>query len=135
MDELATPASRLKPNREPQGRQSAQQDLGALLQALQAVRGGDFSVRLPTNRVGLAGKIADVFNDIVLANERMARELEQVGQTVGREGRTRRRVRLGVSAGAWVEMEGSVNALIDDLLWPTTDRKSTRLNSSHANIT
>ena len=38
----------------------------------------------------------------------------------GREGRTRKRLRLGVSAGAWGEMEGSVNALIDDLLWPTT---------------
>jgi HAMP domain-containing protein/CheY-like chemotaxis protein len=89
------------------------------LQALQAVRGGDFSVRLPTDDVGLGGKIADTFNDIVSANERMAQQLEQVGETVGREGRTRKRLRLGVSAGAWGEMESSVNALIDDLLWPT----------------
>ena len=49
----------------------------------------------------------------------MAQQLEQVGQIVGREGRTRKRLRLGVSAGAWGEMESSVNALIDDLLWPT----------------
>src|SRR5271169_3345098 len=100
-------------------RNASQKHLRGLLQALQAVRGGDFSARLPTDEVGLAGKIADAFNDIVSANERMAQQLEQVGETVGREGRTRKRLRLGASAGAWGEMEGSVNALIDDLLWPT----------------
>ena len=90
------------------------------MQGLQAVRGGDFSARLPTDQIGLPGKIADAFNDIVSANERMAQQLESVGQIVGREGKTRRRVRLGVTSGAWGEMEGSVNALMDDLLWPTT---------------
>ena len=100
-------------------RSSSKKYLRNLLHAVQAVRGGDFSARLSTEELGLAGKIADAFNDIVSANERMAQQLEQVGQTVGREGRTRKRLRLGVSSGAWGEMESSVNALIDDLLWPT----------------
>src|SRR5262249_56602203 len=65
-------------------------------------------------------KIADAFNDIVATNQRMAQQLERVGQVVGREGRTRQRVRVGLSDGAWGEMELSVNSLIDDLLWPTT---------------
>jgi HAMP domain-containing protein/signal transduction histidine kinase/DNA-binding response OmpR family regulator len=91
-----------------------------LLHALQAMRVGDFSVRLPRDEVGLAGKIADTFNDIVAANERMAQQLEEVGEVVGREGKTRKRVRLGLPHGAWGEMEGSINTLIDDLLWPTT---------------
>jgi HAMP domain-containing protein/signal transduction histidine kinase/DNA-binding response OmpR family regulator len=95
-------------------------DQHALLHALQAMRRGDFSVRLAGDQTGLTGKIADTFNDIVAANERMARQLEEVGHVVGREGRTRRRVRLGLSDGAWSEMEISVNSLIDDLLWPTT---------------
>src|SRR5262245_20247733 len=93
----------------------------SLLHALQAMRVGDFSVRLPRDQVGLAGKIADTFNDIVAANERMAQQLEQVGETVGRQGKTRKRVRLGQTSGAWGEMEASINALIDDLLWPTTE--------------
>src|SRR5271155_1634638 len=92
-------------------------DLRHMLQALQAMRVGDFSVRLPADRTGLAGKIADTFNEIVAANERMAHELEFVGQVVGREGKTRLRVRLGLSNGAWGAMEDSVNTLIDDLLW------------------
>src|SRR6266496_3938822 len=95
-------------------------DLRHMLQALQAMRVGDFSVRLPADQTGLAGKIADTFNEIVAANERMAHELEYVGQVVGREGKTRQRVKFGLSSGAWGEMEDSVNTLIDDLLWPTT---------------
>src|ERR1700723_1799667 len=95
-------------------------DLHELLHAMQAMRLGDFSVRLPDDHTGLTGKIADVFNEIIAANERMAHQLEQVGQVVGREGKTRRRVKFALSHGAWVEMESSVNTLIDDLLWPTT---------------
>ncbi|MGB5184087.1 MAG: HAMP domain-containing protein [Xanthobacteraceae bacterium] len=85
------------------------------------MRVGDFSARMAGDRVGLIGKIADTFNDIVATNQRMAQQLERVGQVVGREGRTRQRVRLGLSDGAWGEMESSVNSLIDDLLWPTTE--------------
>ena len=95
--------------------------LAELLHALQAMRVGDFSVRMAGDRVGIIGKIADTFNEIVATNQRMARQLERVGQVVGREGRTRQRVRFGLSDGAWGEMESSVNSLIDDLLWPTTE--------------
>ncbi|MGY2049439.1 HAMP domain-containing protein [Methylobacterium sp. JK268] len=94
-------------------------DLDQLLAALQAMRAGDFSVRLPGNLTGRAGKVADTFNEIVAANERMAGQLERVGQVVGREGRTRTRVRFDLTRGAWGEMEASVNTLIDDLVWPT----------------
>jgi len=59
-------------------------DQNQLLHALQAVRFGDFSVRLPVDGTGLAGKIADAFNEIVASNQRMAQQLEHVGQVVGR---------------------------------------------------
>jgi HAMP domain-containing protein/CheY-like chemotaxis protein/signal transduction histidine kinase len=71
--------------------------------------------------VGLPGKIADTFNEIVAANERMASQLERVGQVVGKEGRTKTRVKFSLSEGAWSDMETSVNSLVDDLLWPTTE--------------
>jgi HAMP domain-containing protein/CheY-like chemotaxis protein len=96
-------------------------ELQELLHALQAMRVGDFSVRMAGHRVGVMGKVADTFNEIVTANQRMAKQLERVGQVVGREGKTRQRVRFGLSEGAWGEMESSVNSLIDDLLWPTTE--------------
>src|SRR5262249_57562616 len=70
---------------------------------------------------GVWGKSGDSLNEIVAANERMGEQLERVGQVVGREGKTRQRVKFGLSHGAWGEMETSVNTLIDDLLWPTTE--------------
>src|SRR4051794_39278482 len=92
-----------------------------LLHALQAMQVGDFSVRMAGDRTGIEGKIADTFNAIVSANQRMAQQLERVGELVGREGKARHRVRFGLSDGAWGEMEGSVNTLIDDLIWPTRE--------------
>ncbi|HVV28554.1 MAG TPA: HAMP domain-containing protein, partial [Rhizomicrobium sp.] len=88
---------------------------------MQALKVGNFSVRLPGDQVGVAGKLADTFNEIAAANERMAGQLERVGELVGRQGKTRHRVKFGLTTGAWAEMEGSVNTLIEDLLWPTAE--------------
>ncbi len=96
-------------------------DLSVILSSLQTMRDGDFSVRLPGNWTGLAGKIADTFNEIVTANQQMAKELKRVGQVVGKEGRTRERMRFDLPKAAWGEMEVSVNTLVDDLLRPTTE--------------
>jgi len=96
-------------------------EMRELLTALQAVDNGDFSVRLPGHWTGLGGKIADTFNSIVAANAGMAKELDRVGEMVGRQGKTRQRARLGGQTGAWVDMEGSLNNLIDDLLRPTEE--------------
>src|SRR5688572_31934248 len=96
-------------------------DQRELLRILQSVRDGDFSARLPGDWTGLDGKIADTFNDIVAANAEMVTELEVLGDVVGRQGNTRRRVKFGRRSGAWAQMEASVNGLIDNLLWPTTE--------------
>jgi HAMP domain-containing protein/CheY-like chemotaxis protein/signal transduction histidine kinase len=96
-------------------------ELVAILASLQTMRDGDFSVRLPGSWVGMAGKIADTFNEIVTANQQMAQELKRIGQVVGKEGRTRERIRFHESRGAWGEMEVSVNTLVEDLLRPTTE--------------
>ncbi len=96
-------------------------DLSVILSSLQTMRDGDFSVRLPGNWTGLAGKIADTFNEIVTANQQMAKELKRVGKVVGKEGRTRERMRFDLPKAAWGEMEMSVNTLVDDLLRPTTE--------------
>jgi HAMP domain-containing protein/CheY-like chemotaxis protein/signal transduction histidine kinase len=96
-------------------------DLAVILSSLQCMRNGDFTVRLPGNWTGLAGKIADTFNDIVAANQHMAEELKRIGQVVGKQGKTRERTRFHESRGAWGEMEVSVNTLVEDLLRPTAE--------------
>ena len=109
-----------KSNGKPKATESAL-DLTVILTSLQAMRDGDFTVRLPGSWVGLAGKVADTFNEIVAANQHMAQELERVGQVVGKQGKTRERARFHESRGAWGEMEVSVNTLVEDLLRPTAE--------------
>jgi HAMP domain-containing protein/signal transduction histidine kinase/DNA-binding response OmpR family regulator len=99
----------------------ASSEMSTILASLLTMREGDFSVRLPGSWTGLAGKIADTFNDIAAANQQMARELKRIGQAVGKEGKTRERARFHESRGAWGEMEVSVNTLAEDLLRPTAE--------------
>ncbi len=103
------------------GHAAAGSELSELLRVLQSVEAGDFSVRLPGDWTGLLGKVADSFNSIVTTNARMAQELERVGEVVGRQGKIRQRARFGRPSGAWIEMESSVNMLVDDLLRPTAE--------------
>ena len=95
--------------------------MAVILQGLQTMKDGDFSVRLPVGLTGLAGKIADHFNEIVKSNQQIASELRRVGRAVGKEGKTRERIRVERRHGAWDEMEVSVNTLVEDLLRPTTE--------------
>src|ERR1700733_5382673 len=109
--------------------------LDVILAQLQAVRDGNFSVRLPGEWTGLAGKIADTFNEIVAANEQMAKELRRVGQVVGKEGRTRERLRFAEAKGSWGEIETSVNTLVEDLLRPTTEVTRAIAAVAHGDLT
>src|SRR6476620_5675560 len=92
-----------------------------LLVALTAFKRGDFSVRLPDDWTGIAGKIADTFNDVIGMNQRLARELDRIGQVVGKEGRISQRASIGDVSDCWAEAIGSVNGLIGDLVHPTSE--------------
>src|SRR5438477_9808477 len=92
------------PTHVPRFDSDATPELRDLLQALQAVREGDFSVQLPGDWTGLYGKVADTFNDIVHSNRRLSAELTRVGESVGKQGKTRQRLRADRRTGAWGEM-------------------------------
>jgi HAMP domain-containing protein/CheY-like chemotaxis protein/signal transduction histidine kinase len=96
-------------------------DANHVLATLIAFKKGDFSVRLPVNQVGLAGKIADVLNDIFELNENMAKELARVSAAVGKEGRIGQRAALAAGRGGWATCGESVNSLISDLVQPSTE--------------
>src|SRR5262245_19722855 len=53
-----------------------------LLHTLQAIRGGDFSVRMAGNHGGVAGEIAETLNSITAANQGMVHQLRRVGEDV-----------------------------------------------------
>src|SRR5258708_15831067 len=95
-------------------------DETALLTALMAVKKGDFAVRLPIEWTGVAGKVADAFNEAIELNERLAKELERLRRGVGKDGKINQRASLGDVGGCWTESISSVNSLIDDLVHPTS---------------
>src|SRR4051812_6276496 len=96
-------------------------DASTLLKTLIAFKDGDFSVRLPVDQTGVAGKIADTLNDIFKLNERMASEFSRISGAVGKEGKINQRASLGSASGAWAECVESVNSLIGDLVQPSTE--------------
>jgi hypothetical protein len=116
-------ARKRKPNGHPaaaaNGTTAADLDQQELLDALQAMQAGDFSVRLPGSQVGVAGKICDAFNTIVAANSAWPSSSSTWAKWSAGRARPHARA-LRLSNGAWADMEQSVNTLIDDLLWPTT---------------
>ena len=96
-------------------------EMAALLHALTALRKGQADVRLPLEWTGVAGKVADAFNQVVEMNERMAAELGRLSRSVGKEGKLSQRLSLGNMSGFWQDSVESVNDLIDDLVHPTTE--------------
>ena len=62
-----------------------------LLNILLSVKKGDFSVRMPSDQIGLAGKIADTVNTIIESNAYMTEEFQKMSRMVGKEGKTTQR--------------------------------------------
>ena len=92
-----------------------------LLKALVAFKKGDFSVRLPGEWTGEAGKIADTFNDIIELSDRTAKEIDRVSRAVGREGKITHRASVPAAAGSWLRLVESTNLMIEDMARPTSE--------------
>jgi len=92
-----------------------------LLKTLVAFKNGDFSVRLPGEWTGEAGKIADTLNDIIELSDKTAKEMDRVSRVVGKEGKIQHRAAVPAAAGSWLRLVDSTNLLIDDMARPTSE--------------
>src|SRR2546428_7058679 len=90
-----------------------------LLKVLVAYKKGDFSVRLPGEWTGEAGKIADTLNDIIELSDKTAKEIERVSRVVGKEGKINHRPPGPAASGPWPRLVDSTNLLIDGMARPT----------------
>lgn len=90
-----------------------------LIQALAAVRDGDFSVRLPADN-GL-GEIATVFNEMVTVNEKFADEVERISQVVSEEGKVPKQTVIKEFKGSWASSIDAINVTLNSLIVPTID--------------
>ncbi len=101
--------------------QNAEAKLRSLLSGLKRMRKGDFSVRLPANSSGLFYEVADTFNDVAEMNAKMTHEFNRISQIVGREGKISQRAQLPFAQGDWKDCLDSMNGLIGDLVYPTSE--------------
>src|SRR6266700_73351 len=92
-----------------------QEQMQQLLTGLTAVRGGDFSIRLPEGADPLMNEIGAVFNAM---NEQLGvftSEVTRVAREVGTEGRLGGQAEVPAVAGTWKDLTDSVNAMAGNL--------------------
>uniref|UniRef100_UPI003D74F009 HAMP domain-containing protein n=1 Tax=Azospirillum sp. TaxID=34012 RepID=UPI003D74F009 len=92
-----------------------------LLRALRQFRKGDFSARLPLELSGMDGEIAAAFNDVVELSETLTKEVGRLSVSVGKEGKVSQRAKLSNASGGWETCAANLNALVGDLIHPTTE--------------
>jgi HAMP domain-containing protein/signal transduction histidine kinase/CheY-like chemotaxis protein len=93
-----------------------------VLKVLVEVRNGNFSSRMPSDSIGLSGKIYDTINDIITLNELLVSELTEARKIIGKQGKLNHRVELPrVAGGSWNTAVQSINSLISDLVHPTIE--------------
>jgi PAS domain S-box-containing protein len=90
----------------------------AVLNALRALRAGDFSVRLARGTPGTSSELCDAFNAVAALNERTARELRRMSRLVGRHGQMGERAAIPGAGGGWARNVEAINGLVDDLASP-----------------
>jgi HAMP domain-containing protein/signal transduction histidine kinase/ActR/RegA family two-component response regulator len=114
-------ASRAKKPRRSSEDVYLQQNLGQLLEVVLAARDGDFSVRMQVGTNGTFGALASTVNELIARNEQLTRELLRVSKVVGRDGNIEERASLDHVDGSWGVAIESINTLIGDMAWPTTE--------------
>jgi signal transduction histidine kinase/HAMP domain-containing protein/ActR/RegA family two-component response regulator len=96
-------------------------DVNVVLSVLSQLKAGDLGARMPLDWTGLPGKVADGFNEIIMANEAFSAELARVSELVGKQGQLSQRMARGGLTQRWSGPIESVNSLIDDLVRPTSE--------------
>jgi CheY-like chemotaxis protein/HAMP domain-containing protein len=117
-DRRAVPA-----NGNPAPRKAAERDLelGDLRDALRALKAGDFSVRILPGERRVTKEVATAFNDVAAMLDGTSVEFVRVSKVVGRDGEMMERAQLKGAQGGWSSQMESFNALIGDLVRPSTE--------------
>ena len=105
----------------PSGRKLDESGLEQLLAGLTAVRGGDFSTRLPETGDPLMDQIATVFNGMADQLDLFTSEVTRVAREVGTEGRLGGQADVKGVSGTWKDLTDSVNAMAGNLTGQVRD--------------
>ena len=93
--------------------------LRRLLEAMTAMRDGNFRRRITPASEGLLAELATVYNDIADRQQHLAKELTRVRRAAGQQGRHDERLRPSMGEGSWAASVDAANGLVADLVRPT----------------
>src|SRR6266516_2936948 len=97
------------------GRQATNAWMRQLLGGLTAVRGGDFSTRLPQGRDPVMNEIATIFNDMNDQLGLFTSEVTRVAREVGIDGKLGGQAHVPGVGGTWRDLTDSVNFMAGNL--------------------
>ncbi|MBI2386612.1 MAG: HAMP domain-containing protein [Elusimicrobia bacterium] len=101
--------------RPPQAAADTERQLGQFLEALDAVRNGNLTIRLKSRREDIFGDLADSYNDMVEHLNRFGSEVTRVAREVGTEGRLGGQAVVPGVGGTWREITDNVNAMANNI--------------------
>src|SRR5206468_5015307 len=96
-------------------------DLNQLLEALIALRDGDFRPRLPVEGTGIEREIAAVLNEIMSRNQALCEGVAHLTHEFGFRGAFGDQVALDGASGQWREMVANLNFMAGNLTGQVRD--------------
>jgi len=96
-------------------------DKQELLNALNALKNGKFSFRLPENKKGITGKIYNTVNEIIKINSKTIEDFKKAEDVIGKKGKLNERLEVPKERGQWTAGIKSLNSLISNLVHPTIE--------------
>ena len=98
-----------------------QLDIAVLLDVLVALKNGDTSRQMPNDMTGMAGKVADALNQIILNKRHLTASFEEMAIAINKEGRINQRINLDAGMQQWGKTAENINAIADGLSSPITE--------------
>ena len=112
-----------------------ERQLRRLLEAMDAFKGGDLTIRLPKEKYDIYGELADSYNKMAERVGGVTTEMHRVAKVAGTEGKLTERVSVPGVAGSWKECVDTLNGLIGAIAEFTLEMGRILDNISRGNLT
>ncbi|NOR79018.1 MAG: hypothetical protein GQ523_11550, partial [Methanophagales archaeon] len=112
-----------------------ERQLRRLLEAMEAFKNGDLTIRLPKEKYDIYGELADTYNKMAERVGGVTTEMHRVAKIAGTEGKLTERASVPGVAGSWKECVDTLNGLIDAVSKFTLEMGRILDNISRGNLT
>ncbi len=115
-------------------KEDRERQLRRLLEAMEAFKGGDLTIRLPKEKYDIHGELADAYNKMAERVGGVTTEMHRVAKVAGTEGKLTERASVPGVAGSWKECVDTLNGLSDTLAEFTREMGRIFDNISRGNL-